>query len=102
MPITTNTLTSLGQLDLSLYPPTDAFPITASDTNFIEDPDNAGVQIHTRGLSVGTSGNYTVVTAKNPSRTATVYLVAGVIYHLIVLRVNSTDAASTSGIVGWR
>lgn len=65
--------------------------VTAHDTNAI----STGV---TRGLIVKTAGDYTVLMADD-SAAVTVYLAAGIVHPLCVQRVNSTGAASTSGIV---
>lgn len=98
MAITTNTLT-IKNVDRTSRTVTDSFAITASDTNFIEHPDDATVQVCTRGISVETAGEYTLVTIANARATA-VYLASGVIHPINVIRVNSTGAASTDGIVG--
>lgn len=52
-----------------------------------------------RGLLVATSGNYTILPAGPNSTAVTVYLVAGVVHPIRCVRVNSTGAASTSGVV---
>jgi hypothetical protein len=67
--------------------------VTASDTVAIA----TGI---TRSLLVGTSGTYDVLLADN-SAVVTLYLAAGAMYPLRVERVNSTGAASTSGIVAF-
>jgi hypothetical protein len=51
-----------------------------------------------RGLLVATAGNYTVLLADD-SAAVVLYLAAGIIHPIRVTRVNSTSAASTSGIV---
>jgi hypothetical protein len=51
-----------------------------------------------RGLLVATAGNYDILLAEN-SAVVTIYLAAGIVHPLRVERVNSTSAASTSGIV---
>jgi hypothetical protein len=51
-----------------------------------------------RGLLVATAGNYDVLLAENAA-VVTIYLAAGIIHPMCVERVNSTSAASTSGIV---
>ena len=51
-----------------------------------------------RGLLVATAGNYDVLLDGNAA-VVTLYLAAGIIHPICVERVNSTGAASTSGIV---
>jgi hypothetical protein len=68
----------------------DAFTITPHDTTVL-----------TRlchGFSVGVAGNVVVLTALG--NVATIPVVAGVIYPLLIKRVNSTSTTAT-GIVGW-
>ena len=100
MAITVNTLVSTDS-DRSIGAYSDQFIITASNTDFIADPDDATVQIAVRGISVTTAGNYTLLTVGN-ARAVVQHLLAGVIYPISVIRVNSTGAASTTGIVGHR
>lgn len=71
-----------------------AVSVTASDTDAI----TGGP---TRGILVATAGNYTVVLADMGTSTITLYLAAGIVHPLRVKRVNSTGAASTSGIAGF-
>jgi hypothetical protein len=65
--------------------------VTASDTVAIA----TGIG---RGFLVATAGNYDILLADN-SAVVTTYLAAGIVHPLRVERVNSTSAASTSGIV---
>lgn len=51
-----------------------------------------------RGLLVATAGNYDVLLDGNAG-VVTMYLAAGIIHPICVERVNSTGAASVSGIV---
>lgn len=74
-------------------PATKAAAVTAHDSNAIA----TGV---TRGLLVKTAGDYTLLLAGD-SVAVTMNLAAGVVHPLRVTRVNSTGAASTSGIVGF-
>jgi hypothetical protein len=53
-----------------------------------------------RGILVATAGNYDLLLADN-SAVVTTYLAAGIVHPLRVERVNSTGAASTSGIVTY-
>jgi len=53
-----------------------------------------------RGLSVTTSGSYTILLSKDSTAVA-MYLAAGIIHPLRAVRVNTTGAASTSGIVAF-
>lgn len=52
------------------------------------------------GLSVKTAGDYTVLLAGD-SAAVTMNLAAGIIHEISAKRVNSTGAASTSGIVAF-
>lgn len=70
-----------------------AAAVTAHDSNAIATGP-------TRGLSVTTAGNYTIL-LNGDSSAVTMNLAAGVIHPLNVKRVNATGAASTSGIVAF-
>lgn len=72
---------------------TRAAAVTASDTVAIA----SGV---TRGLSVKTAGDYTIL-LQGDSAAVTMNLAAGVVHPLNVKRVNSTGAAATTGIVAF-
>lgn len=79
--------------EASSSPAGKAAAVTASDSTSI----TSGPA---RGLLVATAGSYDVLLANN-SAVVTMYLAAGVIHPMRVLRVNSTSAASTSGIVAF-
>jgi hypothetical protein len=67
--------------------------ITASDSTSI-----TGGPV--RGILVATAGNYDLLCPGN-TVVVPVYLAAGIIHPIRVTRVNSTNAASTSAIVGF-
>lgn len=73
-------------------PASKAFTITASDTVAIGQP--------CRGIMVTTAGAYTILLESSDTAIA-MTLIAGVIYPMLVKRVNSTSAASTTGIIGF-
>lgn len=67
--------------------------VTASDTVAI----TGGP---TRGILVKTAGDYSILLVDNAAA-VTINLAAGVVHPLRVTRVDSTGAASTTGIVGF-
>jgi hypothetical protein len=67
--------------------------VTCSDT--VEFPDGAAI-----GLLVKTAGDYTILLADDTTAIA-MNLAAGVIHPIRAKRVNSTSAASTSGVVAF-
>lgn len=73
------------------FPGTKSAAVTTSDTVAIA----TGVS---RGLIVTTAGNYSLVLQGDTSAVP-MFLAAGVVHPLRVKRVNTTSAASTSGIV---
>lgn len=65
--------------------------VTCSDSDEITDVTDA--------LLVATAGNYTILLENGGDTAVQMYLAAGIWHPMRVKRVNSTSAASTSGVV---
>ena len=63
-------------------------------------PVSGGVVPDSSSLTYTTAGNYTIL-LKDATDAVAMYLAAGIVHPLQVERVNSTSAASTSGIVAF-
>jgi len=84
---------SNSNASINTLPSRKAVAVTASDSTAI-----TGGPV--RGILVATAGSYDLLLPGNAA-VVTIYLAAGIVHPISVTRVNSTSAASTSGIVGF-
>lgn len=105
MAITTNTLQA-RDIDLSLNGPTEgAFEATPSDANYFEDPDNAGVQVVSKGIALLNPSTEDISIEMYNGRTIVIpggFLAEGIMHPLPgIVRVNNTDTGASVRVFVW-
>jgi len=104
MAITTNALKD-KDIDFSLCGPRFGFEAAQSDVNFFEDPDNAGVQVVSKGISLLNPSNEAVSLHTVDGRTITIpagFLADGVMHPIAgVIRFNDTGSGASVRLFVW-
>lgn len=101
MAITTNSLKA-ADVNFDTFGATKGIPWTPHDDNYIEDPDNAGVQVASKGISFGTAGALVLTNLEgNQFTIPNGALVAGVIHPIRhIVKIDATGTGATD-IVVW-
>lgn len=97
MAITVNTL-DISALDNTGLGAVNSFPWTPHDTNYLEDPNSAGAQVVSQGISFAAAGAISYVNVEGKTCTiASGMLAAGVIHPLRgIIKINNTGTDETS------
>lgn len=95
MPITSNTIQA-SDIDSSTKSAEWGFVVTNSDTDYLEDPDNAGIAVVTRAITLIGEGAVKVEFASG--REVTIpsgYLAAGIMHPMNIVKVFATGTTTT-------